>query len=696
MSRTPNPRPRRSLLRSTFLLLAMFVAVSLPRASRAAWDPNQGNALRSGTNQLGNPETLPDGAGGMFVTWVEERPGTHYDVMLQRFNSGGTAVWGAPVVLASSVWDEVSPMLVSDAAGGVVVCWQQATYILVTGLFAQRVNGSGAIQWPAGGVAIWNNDQVEMGGVSIAPDGVGGAYVSWWDQRPSGEGVHAQHVHSSGGMFWTAGGVLVMNNWLYTTQIIDNGIDGAIVVWDQPGGLRAQRLGVFGSLQWAGGRVVAPGTGGGETYRAVTDGAGGVYVAFELIAGGATDLYVQRVTNAGVTWASNGTAVCTATGYQSEPRIDTDGAGGAVVGWLDQRNAVACGGYEIYGSRVTATGPVVAGWPVNGRAISAGAGQRNDLDLVGDGIGGAIATWYGSNADCSQGGIYAQHLANGGALDPAFPAVGRRLSTSTSLQLLPSVVRSAAGTAIVAWLECRPTCFLSIYGQQVLFDGVTPAAVANLAVDATGRISLRLGWTAPGDDGTSGSTAGYDVRRSLTNITTLAQFYAADPVTGVPLPPAGEHVCVEVDSLVKCKWYFFAVRARDEANNWSAMSNVASGKTDCTGFNMVICDMLMTANGPEREEAREGVSLSLPRPNPSTGQASLNYVIDATTDGERLEIAVFDLAGRRVQTVASGRAEAGSHTLTVDLAERGLRAGTYFVRLEAGTTRLTRTLRLVR
>jgi hypothetical protein len=56
----------------------------------------------------------------------------------------------------------------------------------------------------------------------------------------------------------------------------------------------------------------------------------------------------------------------------------------------------------------------------------------------------------------------------------------------------------------------------------------------------------------------------------------------------------------------------------------------------------------------------------------------------------QVELAVFDVAGRRLATVESGSLVAGVHQRTWDMS--GATKGLYFVRLRAGAVTLTRTV----
>jgi len=78
-------------------------------------------------------------------------------------------------------------------------------------------------------------------------------------------------------------------------------------------------------------------------------------------------------------------------------------------------------------------------------------------------------------------------------------------------------------------------------------------------------------------------------------------------------------------------------------------------------------------------------------PNPVVGFANLRYELPEAT---AVRLQVFDLLGRRVATLADGEKPAGRHEVTWTGSR--LAPGTYFVRLEAGSTAQTQMLRLVR
>ncbi|MFN8586249.1 MAG: FlgD immunoglobulin-like domain containing protein [Candidatus Eisenbacteria bacterium] len=86
--------------------------------------------------------------------------------------------------------------------------------------------------------------------------------------------------------------------------------------------------------------------------------------------------------------------------------------------------------------------------------------------------------------------------------------------------------------------------------------------------------TLKLSWTAPGDDGSLGAAASYEIRMATAPITP-DNFANATILANVPVPsPAGERQEYVVRGLSRANAYWFAVRSRDDVGNWSPLSNV--------------------------------------------------------------------------------------------------------------------------
>jgi hypothetical protein len=103
-------------------------------------------------------------------------------------------------------------------------------------------------------------------------------------------------------------------------------------------------------------------------------------------------------------------------------------------------------------------------------------------------------------------------------------------------------------------------------------DTIPPAAVTNLTVFASTDTTITVAWHAPGDDGTIGTAARYDIRHSATAITE-GNWASATAVEG-PVPAlAGTAQNVKIRNPAKSDLYV-GLKTADEADNWSALSNI--------------------------------------------------------------------------------------------------------------------------
>jgi hypothetical protein len=420
-----------------------------------------------------NPEVVPDGSGGAIVLWDDGRTGspTAADVYAQRVTSLGCH-FGS--VLAVAPNDQSSPSAVADGSGGAIIAWQDnrgGGY----DLYVQRVNGAGAAQWAAHGVALCTASGNQFAPVVVG-DGVGGAIVSWHDNRSGNYDIYAQRVNAAGVAQWATDGVALCaagGDQSYP-QIVADGSGGAIVTWAHGfSDIHAQRVDASGTPQWTA-NGVALCTAPGDQYapQIVSDRVGGAIVTWHDSRSGNVDLYAQRVSAAGVLlWDPTGVALCTAATSQTNAKILADGAGGAIVAWEDFRS----GNFDIYAQRVSAGG--TAQWTANGVVLCSAASHQELPTLTADGAGGAIVTWADRRAGAYD--IYAQRVSATGATQ--WIANGVALCTAVGHQVTPAIAPDGAGGALVTWRDRRGATH-QVYAQRVNSGGVPQWAADGVAL----------------------------------------------------------------------------------------------------------------------------------------------------------------------------------------------------------------------
>lgn len=111
----------------------------------------------------------------------------------------------------------------------------------------------------------------------------------------------------------------------------------------------------------------------------------------------------------------------------------------------------------------------------------------------------------------------------------------------------------------------------------------TVEAVSGLASSGVSRNSVSLGWTVPGEEGSTGTPASYDIRYSG-SVISEANWDAATQVTGEPVP--GEFGATQAFTVVGLNpgaTYYFAMKVLDSAGHASSLSNVVSETTAGSG-----------------------------------------------------------------------------------------------------------------
>ena len=110
-------------------------------------------------------------------------------------------------------------------------------------------------------------------------------------------------------------------------------------------------------------------------------------------------------------------------------------------------------------------------------------------------------------------------------------------------------------------------------------ENVRPAAVTDLATGTATDTTVQLNWTAPGDDGTTGTASSYDIRYNTVPLVS-ATWETSTQVTGEPVPSvAGSSETFTVTGLNAETLYYFAIKSADEVPNTSGISNVPSVTT---------------------------------------------------------------------------------------------------------------------
>ncbi|MBI1797817.1 MAG: T9SS type A sorting domain-containing protein [Candidatus Eisenbacteria bacterium] len=632
-----------------------------------------------------------------------------------------TAASACDLPVCTAPRSQDNPHIVSDGAGGAIIVWHDTRNPSTNpDIYAQHITAGLAIDpiWPVNGAPV-TAAPGSQDVIDVAPDGAGGVFVVWEDDRKysaSQYDIYGQHITASG---------TVAAGWP---------TDGL---------------------------ALCAATGDQRFPRVVSDGSGGLIAVWEDHRGPDADIYGMRVNGNGTAplgWLLNGNPVCTAPKDQVEPALMADGAGGAIVVWADARSDPTGGG-DVYAGRILANGGPDPAWPNQGSVLSAFWGpQGAELHLVTDGVGGAIVGWVDYSASPS-GDIYAQRVSAAGVVPAGWPANGFPVCTAPSGQFNLDMISDESGGALFVWDDYRNATNSDLYGHHILANGtMAPGWIANgnlvatgpdyqvrgsLAKDKQGGMytafdvdnptdhdicvqhmmgngMLASGWPATGKPECIGP-ADDDEARAVSDGAggmIVASFHADAQVNGDiyafwvrPDLPVATLVSLVSDEAqpdqVALSWYgaqagglAATVERRTTQSDWTTLANISAD-----GSGTFRCDDRSVAAGTRygyRLSYHSGaealftfetwVDVPKPvlalyglRPNPAIGECVASFSL---AENRPAMLEVFDVTGRKVISQEVGGLGMGAHRLRLDQGVH-FAAGVYALRLIQGNKSLT-------
>lgn len=682
----------------------------------------QGNALwaasgvQLSTAPASNLQIVAVPGGGSIVAWTTTSTGANLVVRARRVDANGSPEWTSGGVSASSgLGSKEDLRAVSDGVGGVLLAWTQFTIIQGEAgpreVHIQRVSSAGTSQWGTSGVTV-SAAGGEQSSPTLATDGGTGAIVGWRDLRSGGGQLFFQKYDSAGGAQWTANGVPVTPSGIEQAMAvaIPDGAGGVFAVWANAiptSALVAQHLSTSGATLWAAtfGVPVCPASTGVQTTPSlVSDGAGGVIIVFDDTRGGSHDIYAQRMDSSGsLLWSTGGVGLVTLPSVQELPAVAADGAGGAIVRWRDERSG---SNSEIYAQRVGPSGTVA--WPLHGIAVSRAATSVGNLAIVSTLANGALVAW-ADRRDGTQK-VYAQRIDAFGFLGDPAPFI-----TSAT-----DVLNDQGGWIRLAWrasdLDTPAQVLIDHYDVEH-WNGSGWDVIATLPLAPFGGTLPAYGMVVASDADSSSPSSPFTYFR----VKALGVAAIGSPVWTSPADSARS-----VDNLAPGSVPLFGVFANGISHlRWSS-----APESDAVAYRLYRSDRpdfepdnghriaelrtlafddpfgapatyqltVVDRNGNEsgsRTWTADGfelgwlggdgaIELHPATPNPA---GASTYLVLRMPEAGRVELSIYDLAGRTVRRLLDGVLDSGDHRVTWDLRDQaGVRvsAGVYFAVVRAG------------
>ncbi len=218
------------------------------------------------------------------------------------------------------------------------------------------------------------------------------------------------------------------------------------------------------------------------------------------------------------------------------------------------------------------------------------------------------------------------------------------------------------------------------------FDSAPGAPTIDLI--SWGRYDFSVNWVNSGDDGAVGTAGTVEV---LANNVVVAS---------APVYTTGAEQCIPVDAA-SCTGYSVKLRITEVDNGKTVESNTVTGSTLCSGTTTSDCTYASLLP-PEESSAKHmkvgtdyALALDQPSPNPMVSGGLIGYSIPRALSGKLIDLAIFDISGRRTSQLVAGAAKAGRFNVPISgdgAAQRKLHPGVYYARLRIGGEVFTRTI----
>lgn len=198
-----------------------------------------------------------------------------------------------------------------------------------------------------------------------------------------------------------------------------------------------------------------------EWYRTVSPGnPGEVIFTWSDTRYGMRNIFSHKVNQEGeMIWGSNGAIVTNLPGRQEDPVSITDGNGGVYIAWVDYRfdeeGDIFLQHLDTYGNRMLDD---------NGIALAQVSGKQITINMCTDSLGGAFITWQDKRGGIDED-IYGTHISSNHEL--IAPGVGVPIVVQGGNQNAKTIEYAGNNEAFIAWADFRDGANADIYAQRI-------------------------------------------------------------------------------------------------------------------------------------------------------------------------------------------------------------------------------------
>ena len=375
------------------------------------WSSNPAMQLKVGdaSGDQNEPQIVLTPDGGCFVSYLSTQ-GTGWDTFVQRLSVVGAEEWAHNGVTAADTGFSSTERygLAVDASGNALVAFRD-DHTGITQIGLQKIAPDGSLPWGPFGVTVsaaTTNGEVHSPGVVVTSDG---SYVVGYSRGTTTTNGRAwyQKVTPAGVLLWGGGaGVSVApTSNSYTAGAMVAGDNGSAEVVLQTSGsfsanrrVHAQKLDSNSGAQvWNAGSPIVVQVANqlqiGNFASAVSDGSGGIVIAWYEVPNGAFMCRAQRIDSAGVTrFSPGGSPVATSAGrLRTSPDLAFDPVTSSTYVFYSESDTNQTS-WSVYGQKFDSIG--TAEWGPTGLELFPLAPDQTSFVRATQTPGGVMAAWF--------------------------------------------------------------------------------------------------------------------------------------------------------------------------------------------------------------------------------------------------------------------------------------------------------------
>lgn len=231
-------------------------------------------------------------------------------VFAQKYNASGVAMWSSPAAISTaggiSSWTQIFPFI-NDGNDGFYIAWHDdRNNDTRASVFVQHIGSTGTVLYPANGVEASNASSMNHFYAKLAlPTGSSDVFVYWNEMNNNQDqwGIFGQKINSAGVVQWPAGGmsfIPVSTTNVYPYEARKSPTDMVVFYEEYSGSIngliKAMRISTTGTFLWTPAQKTMCSVLSEKIHPVVNEFANNQWIAsWEDKRNGNTDIYAQNI-----------------------------------------------------------------------------------------------------------------------------------------------------------------------------------------------------------------------------------------------------------------------------------------------------------------------------------------------------------------------------------------------------------------